>query len=57
MAKSHLRLSAASGSDRRKVELLIRRGWKPGRTFGECLARIPSKSKPDRLGQEVTNER
>lgn len=28
--KSHLRFSKASGSDRAKVELLIRRGWQPG---------------------------
>jgi hypothetical protein len=39
MSKSYLRASKASGTDRAKVELLIRRGWAPGRTFGEVLER------------------
>ena len=37
--KSRIRGSAASGSDRRKIEKLLRRGWTPGRTYGEVLAR------------------
>jgi hypothetical protein len=27
------------GSSSRKIERLLRRGWSPGRTFGEVLAR------------------
>ena len=35
----YMRASRASGSDRAKVELLIRRGWHPGLSYGEALAR------------------
>jgi hypothetical protein len=33
--KSHIRWSKASGSDKRKVEKLLRRGWEPGKRIGD----------------------
>lgn len=39
MAKSFLRISKASGTDRSKVDKLIRRGWRPGIKIGDLLSR------------------
>jgi hypothetical protein len=36
--KSFLRKSAASGTDRAKVEKLVRRGWMPGIKIGGVLS-------------------
>jgi len=35
--KSSRRFSKASGTERAKVEKLIRRGWEPGKRIGEVL--------------------
>lgn len=45
MPKSWIRASRASGSDKRKVEKLIRRGWQPGVAIGQIL------ESPKRKGQ------
>ena len=37
--KSALRFSKASGSTRRKVELIIQRGWRPGLKISDVLKR------------------
>ena len=37
--KSTRRFSKASGTDRAKVEKLIRRGWEPGKAIGKVLSR------------------
>jgi len=37
--KSYLRFSRASGSTRQRVELAIRRGWRPGLKIGDLLSR------------------
>jgi hypothetical protein len=37
--KSYLRGSKASGTDRAKVALLLRRGWEPGLAIGKALSR------------------
>jgi hypothetical protein len=36
--KSFLRKSAASGTERAKIEKLVRRGWQPGIKIGDLLA-------------------
>jgi hypothetical protein len=35
--KSNMRFSKASGTERVKVEKLIRRGWQPGKRIGDVL--------------------
>lgn len=35
--KSALRFSKASGTERAKIEKLIRRGWQPGKRIGDVL--------------------
>jgi len=37
--KSTLRWSRASGSTRRKIDLLIQRGWRPGLKISDVLKR------------------
>ena len=37
--KSHLRFSKASGSERAKIQRLVRRGWRPGIRIGDFLSR------------------
>lgn len=37
--KSHIRRSKASGSDKARVELAIRRGWKPGYPVSDFIRR------------------
>lgn len=46
----YLRASKASGSDRQKVSRLIRRGWQPGRSYGEVLAHRKPERAPLREG-------
>jgi len=36
--KNFLRKSAASGTDRAKIEKLVRRGWQPGIKIGDVLS-------------------
>jgi hypothetical protein len=43
--KSFLRKSAASGSDRAKIEKLVRRGWQPGIKIGDVLGNRRRKQK------------
>ena len=38
MAKTFLRRSKASGTDRAKVERLLKRGWHPGKRIGNYLS-------------------
>jgi hypothetical protein len=52
MAKGYLRESAASGTDRAKCERLIRRGWRPGLTYGEVLGRRPKQRPYVKGGQD-----
>ena len=35
--KSAMRFSKASGTERAKIEKLIRRGWQPGKRIGDVL--------------------
>jgi hypothetical protein len=37
--KSSIRFSKASGSDHRKIERAIRRGWHPGLSISDVLKR------------------
>ena len=38
IVKSFIRKSAASGTDRAKIEKLVRRGWQPGLKIGDVLS-------------------
>jgi hypothetical protein len=38
LMKSYLRKSSASGTDRAKIEKLVRRGWQPGLKIGDVLS-------------------
>jgi hypothetical protein len=52
MPKSHLRWSAASGTAKRKIERLLRRGWQPGLAIGKILEDRRHKERRPQVSQE-----